>query len=456
MKINRISIKNLFGIFNHEIPLNTKDHITIIHGPNGYGKTILLTLMNAIFNSQYHELRRIPFSGLSINFDDNSILSLKKNNDLHAKERKNSKNGNSITFEFSKQSGKQKSFPIETLDHYDLPFPLGIIESKIPGIIRISRFNWRYLPTQEELSLEDILERFGNRLSRLFPFAVDVKAKKEPSWLRKIKNSININFIEAQRLLTSSGSSSRSRLKNEYDEHPSMIPAVNKYSEELAEAIQSKLSEYGSLSHSLDRTFPTRLVKGKPLIEPTIDELKKELNELEEKRSQLMAAGLLDKGKEIDFKDLQKIDKSNINVLSVYIRDVKNKLSVFDELTDKIDLMVKIINNRFLFKKLSMSKKEGFVLKTTSGKSLPLTRLSSGEQHELVLLYELLFKVKPDSLILIDEPELSLHVVWQQQFLKDLQEITTLVGFDVLIATHSPQIINDRWDLTVELEGPKK
>jgi predicted ATP-binding protein involved in virulence len=104
---------------------------------------------------------------------------------------------------------------------------------------------------------------------------------------------------------------------------------------------------------------------------------------------------------------------------------------------------------------MSISKKEGFIFKTLDENQLSPTNLSSGEQHELVLLYELLFKVAPNSLILIDEPELSLHVGWQQQFLNDLQEITKLVEFDVLIATHSPLIINERWDLTVDLKGPK-
>jgi predicted ATP-binding protein involved in virulence len=68
----------------------------------------------------------------------------------------------------------------------------------------------------------------------------------------------------------------------------------------------------------------------------------------------------------------------------------------------------------------------------------------------------LLFKVKPNTLILIDEPEMSLHISWQQEFLKDLQKITKLSGLDILMATHSPDIINDRWDLTVELEKPKQ
>ena len=179
-----------------------------------------------------------------------------------------------------------------------------------------------------------------------------------------------------------------------------------------------------------------------------------ELEELEAKRARLMAAGLLDKAKEIDPREIQKVDEDNKNVLSVYVTDVKQKLRIFDELTNKIDLLVKIVNSRFLYKQLSIDKKDGFVFRTADGKTLAPTSLSSGEQHEIVLLCELLFEVTPDSLILIDEPELSLHVVWQQQFLKDLEDIIKLAGFDVLIATHSPQIIHDRWDLTVELKGP--
>ena len=67
----------------------------------------------------------------------------------------------------------------------------------------------------------------------------------------------------------------------------------------------------------------------------------------------------------------------------------------------------------------------------------------------------LLFRTKKDTLVLIDEPEISLHVVWQQEFLEDLAKITELASFDVLIATHSPELIHKRWDLTVELRSPR-
>ena len=55
--------------------------------------------------------------------------------------------------------------------------------------------------------------------------------------------------------------------------------------------------------------------------------------------------------------------------------------------------------------------------------------------------------------MLIDEPELSLHIAWQQQFLKDLLDITDLSKFDLLIATHAPDIIHNHWEFTVDLEG---
>ncbi len=464
MKIKRIVVKNLFGIFNHEIPLNTKEHITIIHGPNGYGKTILLTLLNAIFNSRYHKLRPIPFNELVIDFDDNSILSFKKEIAFDPGGKKETRDGEELALEYSKPGTKSKNYTIKPIDNDDLHIPISRITRRISDLERIGPRQWLYLPTQEILSIEEIIERYQD----FFPYSIlDMKVKAGPKWLKKIQNSININFIEAQRLLSLPrlGNSVKARQlllfdevesdTYDYREASSMIPSVKKFSKELAVAIQSKLAEYGSLSQKLDRTFPTRLVKRKHLKESTIEELNTELKELEAKRSRLIAAGFLDKEKEIDFKDLKNIDDSNINVLSVYINDVKEKLVVFNELTDRIDLLVNIIKDRFLFKQLLINKKNGFTFTTEDGKSLPLTSLSSGEQHELVLLYEMLFKVEPNSLILIDEPELSLHVVWQQQFLKDLQKITRLVGFDVLIATHSPQIINDRWDLTVELEGPK-
>ncbi|MCU0286442.1 MAG: AAA family ATPase [Acidobacteria bacterium] len=453
MKIIKIEVKKLFGIFDHEIPLKTGEHITIIHGPNGYGKTILLSLVNAVFNSKYSMLFKIPFKELIISFDDKSTLCVKKNIDDFIIEREKSKNGNALELEFSKPRLTPKTFkilPPTDLDPGGLPIPLRIIEREIPNLERIAPSLWLYLPTGEKFSLDDVLDRFADRL----PFQFIKQNRKEERWFKEIKESIDIHFIEAQRLLRLS----QTHINREFEARNSMVPAVLNYSKELAESIQEKLAEYGTLAQSLDRTFPTRLIKEKKKSGNKSDRnrLDQDLNELKLKRLKLFAVGLLEQEQGKDDEDLQKVDDSNIDVLSIYTKDVKEKLSIFDDLAEKIDLLVKIINNRFSYKQISINKKDGFVFKTPNGKTIPAVNLSSGEQHELVLLYEMLFKVKPNSLILIDEPELSLHVGWQQQFLKDLEQITRLGSFDVLMATHSPDVINERWDLTIELKGPQK
>ena len=50
MRVSEISVTGLFGIFNHHIPLTHSDRVTIIHGPNGLGKTMMLRMIAALTN----------------------------------------------------------------------------------------------------------------------------------------------------------------------------------------------------------------------------------------------------------------------------------------------------------------------------------------------------------------------------------------------------------------------
>ena len=143
-----------------------------------------------------------------------------------------------------------------------------------------------------------------------------------------------------------------------------------------------------------------------------------------------------------------------MKVLSLYLQDVNIKLSVFDELQSKIKLFLDIISNKLKSKKITVNRNDGLLVETFLDKKeiLKPTQLSSGEQHQIVLFYELIFKSKPNSLFLIDEPEISLHVDWQRCFLDDLLKITKIIDSTFLIATHSPQIIGSHRNLAVALE----
>jgi len=456
-KIKQISVTNLFGMFNHVIPLKLEDHVTIIHGPNGFGKTIILKLLSEIFSQadlqlfgrSYETLRTIPFEEFRIDFEDDYSFWMKKNARTILVRATPSSFSNEIkqlipqiTFYDSDHATREKIFTLDLkLSSTVTPgIPiLSMISSAIPEL-DYTGSNWRLRPTGEELTFEDVLERFGDRLFYIWP------RREEPDWLKDIRNSLSISLIETQRL------SSLIKLSAE----DSLIqPTIVRYSQELAGILRKQLAASVALSQSLDSTFPARIVRPNANYQNvTEQELRDRLANVEKKRARLVAAGLLDQEDNVAFQAGDRIDESTKVALSIYVEDTEKKLGVFDELADKLDLLTDIINRRFLYKRMSIHKEKGFVFTATGGTNLLLTNLSSSEQHELVMFYELLFKTASGSLILIDEPEISLHVVWQEQFLSDVQEIARLANIDMLIATHSPDIIDGRRDLVVELKGP--
>lgn len=448
MRIVEIAVTNLFGVFNHTIPLSLEDRVTIIHGPNGFGKTILLRMLNGLFSRRYSEVLKVPFDKFQITFENGDIVWVGRAKQTVLFEDTSDLREEVLdtTINLSKADSKKVlSISIEPRTQHRRVSSLEIARA-IPELTRINSREWFNVRTSQVLSIEEVVAEYGDFFG--------LTDSGENEWWMEILQSIEIRLIETQRLFKIRESESEPYQRGQRKRLP-MRPVVNEFSEELVKIIQQKLAESAALSQSLDRTFPARLVSQIGNANSSQEELRNKLDELETERSRLKEVGLLEKEEDVAFLPLGEIAGATKDVLSVYVEDVEKKLSIFNDIADKIELFIEIINHRFRYKKISISKEEGLTFTTSTGEPLSLAALSSGEQHEVVLLYQLLFKVKPDSLILIDEPELSLHVAWQKQFLRDLQEITKLSSFDVLIATHSPQIIHDRWDLTRELEGPE-
>lgn len=120
------------------------------------------------------------------------------------------------------------------------------------------------------------------------------------------------------------------------------------------------------------------------------------------------------------------------------------------QLAESIIAYQDIVNSFFTNKRLQISAGRMMVI-LKDGSTIPMESLSSGEKHLLIILYRLLFQAKPGSLAIIDEPEISLHVSWQQKLGDVLSEICRIRDIQIIIATHSPQIIHERWDDATEL-----
>lgn len=119
----------------------------------------------------------------------------------------------------------------------------------------------------------------------------------------------------------------------------------------------------------------------------------------------------------------------------------------------KIDLLVASENNNFIeeYKYFSLLRKLNLltydsieVHKHKSGKSYDINDSSTGEIGLLTTFIRATPHLKPNSIIFIDEPEISLHPSWQMQYIGLLQKF--LEGYTnchVIIATHSHLILSD-------------
>lgn len=83
------------------------------------------------------------------------------------------------------------------------------------------------------------------------------------------------------------------------------------------------------------------------------------------------------------------------------------------------------------------------VISRASGKKFSAYDLSSGEYQMFTSLLSLGFGIQRSSVVLVDEPENSLHPQWQREFIESLSEICQRALSDghLIIGTHSPIIV---------------
>ena len=440
MHISSVKVTGLFGYFNHDIPFRTKDRITILHGPNGVGKTTILKLLQDIFSLRLHEIRRVPFKKIEIQFLPNGARTISRNGRLRGKGSPHLQ----LIYRRGKEKIEHTVTPVKTKDIRHR-LPISIFERMINQLERVGPEEWLDQSTGDLLTIEDVFFKYGDFLPEEFQRLTATIPQK----LKTLLEETPVYLIETQRLITKSP-------QEEYDPRRRRLASrermtVEEYSDDMVDNIQQRLRESGALSASLDRDFPRRLLETSLPSKATETKIRQIYAEQIEYRDRLMSAGLMKPEEQVPLpqNELGSIERK---VLWIYLNDVQKKLQIFDRLLLKSELLMEIINSRFSYKTFELDAEDGFVFRSNHDKlKIPLRSLSSGEQHELVLAYDLLFKVKSKALVLIDEPELSLHVTWQRKFLEDVSRIADLADLDFLIATHSPSIIHNRRDLMVGL-----
>ncbi len=434
MKLKKLVVNNLFGHFNHTIPFQ-EEHITIITAPNGYGKTIVLKIIDAIFNKKFGFLYLLDFTSIELVTSEGTLVVRKEQSDESI---------NRLSL-FLEDSGQEEFvYRHDKVIRNINRISLHRIDSLLPFLTRVGEKEWVDDRSGELIDLDYIVENY----SEMLPVPDEHRGGGFPDWLSSFANSLKAHFIQDQRLILRRVEILHSKKRN-------FVDTIEKYAAELSDRIRESRDDSSRISQQLDTTFPVRLIKkDSDFIVLSADDLKVQLKHLQNKRAILAKYNLLSSEQHLpDVYVFDEITDADTKVLTLYVEDTKQKLEAYDQLLQKIEIFSSILNKKRLsFKRIDIDPDKGFMFETDKGRPLKLTQLSSGEQHQVVLLYELIFKTQEDVLVLIDEPEISLHVAWQKDFLDDLKSIIDIQNMVVVVATHSPQIINSQWDLVVDLE----
>lgn len=454
MKIKKISVVNLFDYYCYDIEMKNHDNVSIIHAPNGYGKTTVFNLVKYYLDFDVINMALIPFDKFSIELIDGTVMLAEKYTvDSETARRFEQR---IIIFTIIDNQSKKHDFSVPISG---AAFAM-IKDVGIDDYVRRMEMRRRHVPVEERANEES--------------FNMGKKYRRFNEELEHISDSIRINFIDSNRLFSDNVSSRNYRddfsENNEdcYFSNDLFTDSVDRDDKEenitrdardILFQIQAARQLYSMESEQKDRDFPDRLVEyvNKSSECFTDAQIAEELDKLEKKRLKLEKAGLVLSGKKT-LTPTASIDDTMRKFYTLYIQDTLEKLSVYDDIKAKIELFMEIINTKTTFsnKKMRIDNEKGIVFEpvfSNTGRThtIPLEKLSSGEKHDLIMFYELIFNSDGTSVFLIDEPEISLHVAWQMQFIGVLERICELTGTQAIVATHSPDIVNGHDDLLISL-----
>lgn len=143
-------------------------------------------------------------------------------------------------------------------------------------------------------------------------------------------------------------------------------------------------------------------------------------------------------------KTISKQEDASFGDLKKLREIIKEKEQIKESINYKFDLFLKIINTVFggTHKKFELDSSNDIIFKIGNDEILPY-QLSSGEKQMLIILLKVLLQDNQPYILLLDEPEISMHISWQHHLVENIQKLNE--NCQLIIATHSPSLLGKVW-----------
>lgn len=444
MNIISVKTKNLHKYITKEIIFNKE--LSIVIGINGSGKTSILKLIEAILKLDLSTINSFAFEIFELKFEHNG-------KDFKVLiERDVAEPDTNISFLFNEEK-------ISAESDIRIKIKNMFIERK-PAILSKLFDSFEKAMSNPE----SILHEFESITPPMFIGLNRRVTTKQSDLFIRSENSVNFNNIN---IFDDVDKSSKDSFDVALDDCKSLIinefKRIKKYEVAQINKLRNKIITSSFDYFDFD-SFPGLTLRAKISQEKLNDimtrkeEILSVINNFEMKDPNVNAtiSNFFDKFGSL-FKHIKEkkqndaftleyiLNWTQVERIHNLVKIIDTHKSELDEKRNKIDKFIGAVNSFFneTGKKFVIDSVGNIYFSIEGDKhKVDIEELSSGEKQLLIIMANMMFVRKSNvSTIIIDEPEISLHIRWQDMFIKALRDINS--DIQLILATHSPDIIGE-------------
>ena len=438
MKLNKFEATNVHGFLKFDI--NFYSELTFLIGINGSGKTSALKIILGLLSPSFNYLNQIEFETASLQ----CYSEKKKENFIISTKR--SKTQITITISDKKKEIASDTFDLFPIRFYDDDYNTGMVHEKLSRL----REEFDELETVQEIRnlTTPIFLGLDRRIyeGKIIDRARGLQAQRRRRGMHRSAtlDAINSSLEDVIELVHSFHrliGAKQPRIIEEFKNHifknsfdfvdEALIDQISDNVEDVRQRKEGLIKameglKVGDLKNDIEQFFSK--------MENTLKVLNKHSPKKDEQPNEEYIEAL--RSWFINSPQIKRIDEI-IKFSEIYQEQVS-------QLREPVRRLETIISDFFKEsgKELHVEPDGELIINLANGKKANVFQLSSGEKQIIIMIAHLIFyedRQQP-GVFIIDEPELSLHLGWQEIFVESIQKASPKTQF--ILATHSPAIIS--------------
>lgn len=413
-------MKGLWG--RKSLSLKFDEHVNFLTGLNGSGKTTVINLIAATLGADFATLDRISFESIDIEVCDPQK---KANRSTITVQKRRSQKSEFLSIEYEITGNTKAETYRFSVD--SVPEPLMLRES-----VNYQR-DARNLYVRQRLSRgsETVLEKLRQQINLTWLSIHRMQVNRNPREERDrgYESPVDQRLYHLSNELVKYFSSLAIRADaetNKFQRFVFLSLLGRESPDELVDSVQKlDLAQERNTLTAIFKTFQLSEPEFQPDLEGHLKIAKAAIASVQKQKSLTFPQWI----------GLINLWRSHSVVQQWHALDVRQQVIYEPKVT-----FLSVLNGMIGQKRFSISEKNELAVELADGTPLPLTGLSSGEKQLLIILGEALLQERQRWVYIADEPELSLHVSWQEQLIPHLKKINP--SAQVVFATHSPDIVS--------------